>query len=315
MFLPLFSLLPSPSTWIGRTLSILLYTALDVLSADCIYDIASSGAAAVSSTYISPRASRLWKPASVAAVYLYNPFALLACLGRPTTTFTAFFTLLSVRHACQARLATAVFALAIASYISLHPVLLLPPVGLLCYDRLCHQRIGKAIQAEKVEANGNASRPQSAKLAVDRRSLPAAIPFGVSVTAVFAAAIGFLFLLSRLLLPSWKFIPSVYMTPLLLPDLTPNPGLWWYFFIEMFDAFREFFLGVFWLHMLSYSVPFCLRLRKQPLAAVVLMMGIIAVFQPYANVGDASTWLSCLCLLGHVFEREPLPILSRRMVS
>lgn len=92
------------------------------------------------------------------------------------------------------------------------------------------------------------------------------------------------------------------MTPLTLPDLTPNPGLWWYFFIEMFDAFREFFLGVFWLHMLSYSVPFCLRFRKQPLVAVVLMMGIIAVFQPYANVGDAGAWLSCLCLLGHIFE-------------
>ena len=92
------------------------------------------------------------------------------------------------------------------------------------------------------------------------------------------------------------------MTPLTLPDLTPNPGLWWYFFIEMFDAFREFFLGVFWLHMLSYSVPFCLRFRKQPLVAVVLMMGVIAVFQPYANVGDAGAWLSCLCLLGHIFE-------------
>lgn len=87
-----------------------------------------------------------------------------------------------------------------------------------------------------------------------------------------------------------------------MPDLTPNPGVWWYFFIEMFDAFREFFLGVFWLHMLAYSVPFCIRFSKQPLAAVVLMMGIIAIFQPYANVGDVGAWLSCLCLLGHVFE-------------
>jgi len=30
-----------------------------------------------------------------------------------------------------------------------------------------------------------------------------------------------------------------------LPDLTPNPGLWWYFFTEMFDHFRPFFLMVF----------------------------------------------------------------------
>lgn len=32
---------------------------------------------------------------------------------------------------------------------------------------------------------------------------------------------------------------------LTLPDLTPNPGLWWYFFTEMFDHFRLFFLMVF----------------------------------------------------------------------
>ncbi|KAK5171841.1 uncharacterized protein LTR77_003477 [Saxophila tyrrhenica] len=70
----------------------------------------------------------------------------------------------------------------------------------------------------------------------------------------------------------------------------------------MFDAFRSFFLGVFWLHMLSYSVPLALRLRKQPLAAVVLMMGAIAVFEPYANVGAVGAWLSSVCLLGHVFE-------------
>src|SRR6266850_2601185 len=36
----------------------------------------------------------------------------------------------------------------------------------------------------------------------------------------------------------------------LLPDLTPNPGLWWYFFTEMFDHFRPFFLMVF-----SVSAP------------------------------------------------------------
>jgi len=32
---------------------------------------------------------------------------------------------------------------------------------------------------------------------------------------------------------------------LTLPDLTPNCGFWWYFFTEMFDHFRPFFLMVF----------------------------------------------------------------------
>lgn len=300
LLLPLFSLLPSPATWAGRIASVLLYTALDTLSADCLYDIAKSGAAAVSSVYRSPRADRSWQPESVIAVYLFNPFTLLACLGRPTTSFTTFFVLLSARHACEAKITTTAFALAIASYLSLHPALLLPPIGLLCYDRLCHQEIGVNIQSEKSGEPANSAPAK--KIAVDQRSLPAGLPFAMIFAVTFCAGIAFLIGLSRFLLPSWQFITSVYMTPLTLPDLTPNPGLWWYFFIEMFDAFREFFLGVFWLHMLSYSVPFCLRFRKQPLVAVVLMTGVIAVFQPYANVGDAGAWLSCLCLLGHIFE-------------
>ncbi len=30
-----------------------------------------------------------------------------------------------------------------------------------------------------------------------------------------------------------------------MSDLAPNIGMWWYFFTEMFDHFRNFFLGVF----------------------------------------------------------------------
>lgn len=182
-----------------------------------------------------------------------------------------------------------------ASYISLHPIFLLPPVGLLGYDQVRKQ----AIMNQRKQG-----KPGSGEVAVDRRMLPQSLSFTAQLVGSFATAIAFLLLLSRVLLPSWQFIPSVYLTPLQVPDLTPNPGLWWYFFVEMFDAFRSFFLGVFWLHMLSYSWPLCTRLRNQPLAATILMIGITTIFEPYANVGAAATWLSSLCLLGHVFERK-----------
>lgn len=41
---------------------------------------------------------------------------------------------------------------------------------------------------------------------------------------------------------------------LLLPDLTPNSGLWWYFFTEVFDHFRPFFLMVFSVGDLSPKI-------------------------------------------------------------
>ncbi|EMC94890.1 hypothetical protein BAUCODRAFT_73965 [Baudoinia panamericana UAMH 10762] len=299
LLLPLFSLLPSPAFASGTLLSVLLYTGLDLLVAECLYYIAQSGAAYISRRYRSPRHDRTWTPASVAAIYLFNPYTLLTCLARPTSVFATFFTLLSVSHACQARTATAAFALAIASYISLHPALLLPPVGLLCYDRLCLLQH----QGRDATSNGAAiEKPTSTKIAHDQRLQARPLELTLRFSGIYLATFLLLLTLSRLLLPSWSFMPSVYLTPLTLPDLTPNSGLWWYFFTEMFDAFRSFFLGVFWLHMLSYSVPFCLRLNRQPLAAVVLIMGVLAIFEPYANAGDAGVWLSCLCLLSHLFE-------------
>ncbi|KAK5711530.1 hypothetical protein LTR15_012371 [Elasticomyces elasticus] len=298
LLLPLFSLLPSPNAWLGRLISVLLCTLLDLATADCLFSIASFGVAHTSSLFASPRASRAWKPISVAAVYLLNPFTIFTCLARPTSVFTTFFTVLSISHACQAKPTTAAFALAVAGYASLHPLMLVPPMGLLCYDRLCSQTSTDTAEAKSVAADHGATGKVATNLGVQ----PKAIRFGLEFVGTFLLAMVFLLGLSRLLLPSWKFVPGIYMTLLTLPDLSPNPGLWWYFFTEMFDAFREFFLGVFWLHMAAYSIPFCLRFKKQPLVAVVLMQGVICVFQPYPTAGDAGAWLSCLCLLSHLFE-------------
>jgi phosphatidylinositol glycan class U len=294
LFLPLFSLLPSPATTFGRLLSVILYISLDILSADCLYEIAASGVAVVSSAYTSPRRGHGWKPVSVAAVYLFNPFTFLTCLGRPTTVFTTFFVLLSIRHASQGRSTTTAFALALASYTSLHPLLLLPPIGLLCYDQLCK----------------DSTPPTARKTAVKATPKTTPLQFTLSFLTPFLATTTLLLLLSRLLLPSSTFLRSLYLTPLSLPDLTPNPGLWWYFFTEMFDPFRSFFLGVFWLHMLAYSVPFTIRLRAQPLAAVIAMYGVLAIFQPYANVGEVGSWLATTTLMGHVFSSKSHPLTS-----
>jgi phosphatidylinositol glycan class U len=303
LFLPLFSLLPSPATTLGRLMSVILYISLDTLSADCLYEIAASGVAVVSSAYTSPRRGDGWKPVSVAAVYLFNPFTLLTCLGRPTTVFTTFFVLLSVRHASQGKPTTTAFALALASYTSLHPLLLLPPIGLLCYDQLCKNSTPPAASKDRKDSKAT-EQPDSKRTPLQ---------FTISFLGPFVATTTLLLLLSRLILPSFTFLRSLYLTPLSLPDLTPNPGLWWYFFTEMFDPFRSFFLGVFWLHMLAYSVPFTIRLRAQPLAAVIAMYGVLAIFQPYANVGEVGSWLATTSLMSHVFSSKlEKPCLSRK---
>lgn len=103
---------------------------------------------------------------------------------------------------------------------------------------------------------------------------------------------------------SWDFLRATYGVRLLLSDLTPNVGLWWYFFIEMFDSFRDFFLGVFWLHVVAYMPGLTIRLHKQPLFAAVTMIGIFSAFTPYPSIADAGLYLSLVPLFRHLFPRK-----------
>ena len=46
-----------------------------------------------------------------------------------------------------------------------------------------------------------------------------------------------------------------------VPDLSPNLGVFWYFFTEMFEHFRSFFICVFQIHAFLYTVPLAVKLR------------------------------------------------------
>jgi phosphatidylinositol glycan class U len=272
-------MLPNPTHY--PLVTVLLYTLIDLASAYALMQVFASGQSHTTRFFTSPRESKRWSSSAVAASHLFNPFVILTCLARSTNVFGNLFILISILKACRGAPLGSAFALALASYVSLHPLLLLPPLAILCYDSwiLC-----------RTDASKNAP---STTLSL----------FAAGYTLVLSAAIAILFALSYALIGDWTFIPSVYATRLLLPDLTPNVGLWWYFFIEIFDSFRSFFLGVFWLHLASYTPALTLRLRDQPLAAIVLLCGVFAIFQPYANVGDAGFWLSTLSMYGHIHER------------
>lgn len=210
--------------------------------------------------------------------YLFNPFIIATMLGRPTSAITSLLLLTSIASAARGRPITFVLALSLASYLSLYPLLLFPPLLLLCYD-----------------AESRRAKPNNA---------PKLVTFALFHTIDLVFTVGLLLFLSRLLMGSWEFIPSTYGVHLLLPDLTPNVGLWWYFFIEMFDSFREFFLGVFWLHMSAYVGGLTFRLRKQPLFVIVALLGIFAVFMPYPSIAETGLFLSLVPLYLHVFPRK-----------
>ncbi len=217
--------------------------------------------------------------------FLFNPFTIATCLARSTTVFSSCAILYSIASAVERKPSKSMLALALAAYLSLYPALLLPPLILLCHD----QTVGKT-----------GPKPKYPRLPIELLSF-------------FFGALAWFMIVSYMLTgQSWEFLRSTYGVHLLLPDLTPNVGLWWYFFIEMFDSFREFFLGVFWLHVMAYVGGLSFRLRTQPLFVLTTLIGIFAIFQPYPSIADASLYFALLPLYSHVF---PCELCSRCLCS
>jgi phosphatidylinositol glycan class U len=277
ILLPTFSILPDfafTNTAIGA-----LYTLVDLVNANALEAIADSGEAVSTRLFTSSRRNDRLHSTAVSAAYLLNPFTVAACLGRSTSIFTNTAIVHSISAALEGDVFKAMFALGFAAYLSMYPTLLLPPIALLCWDRTF-----------------KSATPANSALA-----------FSLKSGGIFVSTVITLLGLSYVMTGSWEFIPATYGFQLLVPDLTPNIGLWWYFFIEIFDSFRAFFLGVFWLHLASYVGGLTIRLRTQPLFVVTTLLGLFAIFKPYPSISDVSLYFAFLPLYKHVFPRKSDP--------
>ncbi|XP_014670675.1 PREDICTED: apoptotic protease-activating factor 1-like [Priapulus caudatus] len=85
-----------------------------------------------------------------------------------------------------------------------------------------------------------------------------------------------------------------------VPDLTPNQGLFWYFFTEMFEHFREFFIWVFQINAFIYTAPLAVKLRDEPPLLWFMLVGLMAIFKSYPSIGDVGLYLAMLPLWSHL---------------
>lgn len=237
----------------------LVFVALDLANGLALHTIADK------LNIPSPRFKKL-NGSLIAAAYLFNPFTILSCLGKSTTIFTNTAIIQAVLNAQAGNSVRAMFGIAVGSYLSMYPALLLPPVLLMVHK----------------------SSPQSSS------SLGASI---VSHFAILGALLGTTPIITS---GFWDFLSSCYGAQITVTDLTPNVGLWWYFFIEIFDSFRDFFIGVFWLQLVGYVGAMTFRLQTQPLFVITSLVGLFAVFKPYPSIADVSLYLGLLPLYQHI---------------
>ncbi|GMT28422.1 hypothetical protein PFISCL1PPCAC_19719 [Pristionchus fissidentatus] len=96
---------------------------------------------------------------------------------------------------------------------------------------------------------------------------------------------------------SWEYVNHTYLFNLMVLDLTPNVGIFWYFFTEIFTHFFDFFLILFQLNVVVYILPLALTLRNAPFLNLLVSFALIAVFVPYPSLSDGTVFFSLLPLV------------------
>jgi len=206
-----------------------------------------------------------WINELVPLAYMLHPYSILTCIGTSTISVDHLFVMASVLCALRGRTIQTSVAISTATYISPYYIVLLPPLALLL-----------------------------------RRKQEGAFSSYFSFVGACCAVMGALMYTSYAIMGSWDFVNAVYYFTFTVPDLSPNVGLFWYFFIEIFDQFRNFFLFLFQYHMLVYPIPLAMRVSHRPLFLFAFSLGYIAIFKSYPSIGDAAFYMPLLI----IFHRQ-----------
>ncbi|CDO71705.1 hypothetical protein BN946_scf184915.g49 [Trametes cinnabarina] len=230
-------------------------------------------------------AKRTSRDGQIYALYLLNPYIVLPSLALSTSSMENLLCLLAVMFACRGRASAALLALACLVQLSLPAVLLVAPTTLLAITR----PVSRLALARPFDVQGKQTIPLIAEFV------------GYSALLTFA---------STFVCGNWRWVEKTWGASLTLPDLTPNPGLWWYFFTEMFDHFRPFFLMVFCVHLLIYIAPVCIKFQHDFLYAVFLLVGVQALFKPYPTLSDPGLFFSMFSIFPEIYPYLRHPIVT-----
>ncbi|KAK5584662.1 hypothetical protein RB653_006278 [Dictyostelium firmibasis] len=233
-------------------------------------------------------------PNITAALYLFNPFTIFTCVGMSTINLTNLAIVLSLYYSLKGMIFQSIFSVAMASYLSIYPVILILPCTLILKHHFFPPDQTKPVAQNQLSSE----QSKQLKQLLENNERPMLLLFYFRIFAFFFLSISSLFYLSFTFLNnSWEFIEKSYKFTFFVEDLTPNIGLFWYYFIEVFDHFRNLFLFIFQYHVFIYCIPLAIRLKEHPLFYFWSLCAIIATFKSYPALGDTALHVSLLPLL------------------
>eukprot|EP01137_Pigoraptor_chileana_P022954 Opistho-2@7176 len=288
-----------------------LYAFCDVLVGVCLYRIAkqfrlsakraesddrASYHTDVSDDILMPREDDDGYARRVACMYLYNPIVVAGCISLSTALFTNTALAVALAAACTGHAFVVGVACAMMASESLHLVVLWPAIAL-------------------VAAVGPVTRLSAPhRHAWTRMACTRMFTCVAGLAAASCALVWWSWVAAG---GTWDGVHATHGFALRVDDLTPNIGLYWYFFVEIFDHFRSFFLGVFHLHAFIYAAMLTPRLQHANavcLCEPLLVCGYAGSFVPLPVDVDVCRQRQLLLCGDHTHRRRQFSFAERHYI-
>ncbi|KAJ0975776.1 hypothetical protein J5N97_017741 [Dioscorea zingiberensis] len=239
-------------------------------------------------------------------IFLWNPFTLITCVGSSTSPIDNLMVVLAIYGACSGLPSLAAFGWVVATHLSLYPAILVIPVILLL-------GYGPDVPPSKLfllgKSDESGSDYPSDKTSSKQRSKDGSPIYLFSWRPALCFILwsliwsSYIFFLSFISLKEFgglsEMMKKTHGFILNVEDLSPNIGVFWYFFAEVFEFFRSFFLIVFHINILFMLVPLVIRLRHRPCFLAFVYIAIMSMLKSYPSVGDSALYLGLLGLFAN----------------
>ncbi|XP_011621261.1 phosphatidylinositol glycan anchor biosynthesis class U protein [Amborella trichopoda] len=247
-----------------------------------------------------------------ALIYLFNPLTIAACAGSSTSPIENMMILLTVYGACAGVPPLAAFGWVIATHLSIYSMMLVIPIiillgyGLDTPPKKLFKTVDKQKKSDAQESS--MSKPIKNPLcegSTQQDQLVLSFSWRPIIHFMLWAGFWSLYVLG-LCSVSLKghgglreMFNKTYGFILNVEDLSPNLGVFWYFFAEVFDFFRDFFLLVFHANILFMISPLVIRLNHRPCFLAFVYIAISSILKSYPSVGDSALYLGMMGLFFH----------------
>ncbi|TKW19805.1 hypothetical protein SEVIR_4G043500v4 [Setaria viridis] len=228
-------------------------------------------------------------------IYLWNPWAIVTCVGSCTSPIENLMVVIMIYGACSRLAPFAAFGYVMATHLSLYPAILIVPVILL----LGYGPDAPTTKVFLLKSSSSSKSDMRTSLKIQRFSWMTVLHF---IFWLFIWS-GYVLLLSSIILKKVdglnEMFEKTYGFILTVKDLSPNIGVLWYFFAEVFDFFRSFFLTVFNMNIIFMVLPLAIRLKHRPCFLAFVYTAIVAMLKSYPSAGDSALYLGLLGLFAN----------------